>query len=108
MTRTGRPSTAAHPTVVVRHGDTGEAVAWAEGGFTESSDLGSAAAKILAAGEPVRLGREVYLMTDGPHGATAAMLAACKGRGVIARGLEQLENGLEMGEQPVRGMASDV
>lgn len=102
MPAPGRPSSATHPTVAVRHLDTGQAVAWAEGEFSGDGMLGHDARAILRAGESVRFGHDRFPMTDGPHGAAAAMLAACRGRGVIVRGLDGLRDGIEAGESLVR------
>lgn len=98
MTQIGRPSSAAHPTVTVRHVDTGQVLAWSEGSFSGDGGLGEVARRIHLAGEPVRIDREMLPMTDGPQGAAAAMLAACKGRGMLVSGLDALENGFEAGE----------
>jgi len=101
----GRPSSATHPTVVIRHLDTGDTVAWCDGEFAGSQTLTDAARAVWAAGGQVSLGRDVYPITDGPHGAAAVMLAVCKGRGMIATGINgPLTNGLTAGEPLLPGV----
>lgn len=70
--------------VTVRHRDTGKTVAWCNGVFSGDKELVQASRTIHAAGDPVFLGPDEYPMTDDSRGASAAMLAACCGRGIIA------------------------
>lgn len=97
-----RPSSATHPVVSVRHLDTGRAVAWCDGQFAGDPALATAADAIWWGHQPVRIGRDLYPMTNGPHGALAAMLAACRGRGEIVHGPPGgLTDGTLMGEPEV-------
>lgn len=85
----GRPTTADHPVVTVRHVDTGATIAWSDGHFAGDRNL-TARARILATLTPddnpntVRIGMDnLTAGFDTPEHAAAAMLAACGGRGII-------------------------
>lgn len=90
MARTGRPSSAVHAVVTVRHRDTGHAVAWSDGTFGGDPELVSAARAIAAAPDRVLLGSRAYEMDGTPAAAAAAMLAAACGRGVLVSDLSIL------------------
>lgn len=80
----GRPSSARHATVVVRRDDTGQAVAWSDGEFAGDAALVRDARVLAEQQAEVDLGGHVRTANaTTPEGAAVAMLAACRGRGIV-------------------------
>lgn len=84
MRKPGRPSNAKTETVVVRHMDTGETIAWSDGQFASaSSPLKAISRRLYADKVEVSLARRTYRVEHNAQGAALVMLAACGGRGRI-------------------------
>lgn len=84
MGNPGRPSSAETETVVVRHMDTGDTIAWSDGYFaSRSQPLKELARHLYSAEAEVSLGAHLHRIKHNAQGAALAMIAACKGRGRI-------------------------
>ena len=82
MGRVGRPSSASHETVVVRHRLSGETVAWSDAQFAGDAALRDVAREISSS-RAVRFGPVMVAMDGSPRAAAVAMLSACGGHGEL-------------------------
>lgn len=82
--RRGRPSSATHPTVVIRNIDSGQVAAWSDGEFAGDETLVRDARAIADGAALVPLGAGVFTPgSDTPRHAIIALLAACRSRAVV-------------------------